>query len=222
MISKDYKCVFIHIHKTAGTSIETHLGFYKKAGQIQDHRTIQDISNISNKYVSLKNGVYSLRKGSYKPAFIYFKNVLKPELTKAEFNSYYKFCFVRNSWDRLYSWYANVMRDEKHKKAYNIQGACSLKKFVKEKLPPQRFNQLSFITNAEGDIPMDFIGRFENLNQDFSVVCNELGIQNSQLPEILVSGNNHYSNYYDGETIDLVYKLYKKEIDYFEFEFDKK
>lgn len=43
MINHKYKCIFIHIPKCAGTSIESALGHYEDKRGSQDHRTITDI-----------------------------------------------------------------------------------------------------------------------------------------------------------------------------------
>ena len=66
---------------------------------------------------------------------------------------------------------------------------------------------------------MDFIGRFENLNKDFRAVCCNIGIEDYTLPKLHISGNRPYTDLYTDELKDIVYKLYKREINYFGFEY---
>ena len=68
---------------------------------------------------------------------------------------------------------------------------------------------------------MNFIGRYENLENDFKTVCDRIGIQR-QLPHYKLTNHEHYSRYYDEETIDLVSKKYADEISYFNYEFESK
>jgi hypothetical protein len=80
--------------------------------------------------------------------------------------------------------------------------------------------QLSWITNRTGVIPMDFIGRFENLAEDFSHVAEILGLNNKSLPRLLVGDDSNYTRFYDDEMKDLVFRKYKDEIAIFKYEFE--
>lgn len=112
------------------------------------------------------------------------------------------------------------MKDELHRKALNINNKdYTYLQFLKEKIDHNKFSQLYFIKDKKGNIPMDFIGRFENLQEDFNIICNHLDIEDNLLPKLLVREYNHYTDAYDNETIDYIYKVYKDEIDYFGFEY---
>ena len=62
----------------------------------------------------------------------------------------------------------------------------------------------------------------ENLNKDFSELCQRFNIDPIKLP--FANGNyrtenKHYTEYYDNETRELVAKYYKKDIEMFEYKF---
>jgi hypothetical protein len=46
---------------------------------------------------------------------------------------------------------------------------------------------MSYIVNGNGKVNIDFVGRFENLQSDFDVVVNLLGIKSQQLPHINIT-----------------------------------
>lgn len=222
MISKKHKAIFIHISKTAGTSIEQKLGHFEHLQRgVQDHKPIAYYEEIAKKarFQSLRDSLYCFRAGQRHQAKIFLNQFVRPEISTKEYETFFKFIFVRNTRSRTYSWYQNIKRDEMHKKRLQIPNDCSFYDFISKHLNPKHFSQLSYITDSKGNIPLDFIGRFENLQEDFDYVCDKIGIQDSSLPELLVSGNNHYTQSYDERTINLVNKLFKEEIDYFNFHY---
>ncbi|NEQ54683.1 MAG: sulfotransferase family protein, partial [Leptolyngbya sp. SIO3F4] len=144
-----------------------------------------------------------------------------PILSPKQYKEYYKFTFIRNPWARAHSWYKNVMRDKYHRDALGIPEDCSFKQFLFDH--PNQWalaSQLCWLLDSRGNISFDFIGRFENLIEDFAKVCDDLGIKDKSLPKLLTNGKRtHYPDSYDDEMKDFVARLYKDEIKLFGFEF---
>jgi hypothetical protein len=82
-------------------------------------------------------------------------------------------------------------------------------------------NQTNWLKNNKGEIDFDFIGRFENLQEDFDKVCDQLDIDRRQLVEAKkLNKKPHYSKFYDSKSIELVRELYQEDIEYFNYEFE--
>ncbi|MCA9835393.1 MAG: sulfotransferase family 2 domain-containing protein [Trueperaceae bacterium] len=215
MISHHYKCVFIHIPKSAGTSIGTKLGIYASEGKnVQDHRTLKQVMPLGPGALAI------YRKEIARDHYIRFRAKLegRPFLTREQYQNYFKFTFVRNPWARVHSWYRNVLNDANHLRDYQVPADASLDWFIKNRLYTVQ-PQLEFIRDWDGTIPLDFIGRFENLHEDFSYVCQKLGISDYTLPERVRIGTPLYVPEYTEENIDIVAKAFREEIEHFDFKF---
>ena len=95
MISHKYQCIFIHIPKCAGTSIETALGHFDnhvgRGGQ--DHRSIRMIEQpfINLDIFASKENIHEFvnrMRHKYRKAF---NPLNKLTVTKKQYESYYKF-----------------------------------------------------------------------------------------------------------------------------------
>jgi len=226
MISHKYKCIFIHIPKCAGTSIESALGHFKNYSgrNRQDHRNIRSIEQplFTPQILSSKENIYEFMHRILYHFDIVQNPLNKLTVTRKQYKNYFKFTFIRNPWARAYSWYKNVMRDEVHKKNYNLTNQIPLRVFLqlysgKGMLKPQ----LYWIKNFHGDIPLDYIGRFETINEDFKKICEALQIPPITLPHIIKGSGESYHDHYDKESIDIVMKTYKEEIEMFGYYFEK-
>jgi len=158
------------------------------------------------------------------------------------YKDYLKFAFVRNPWDRLVSCYINKMtKPINFENTYFKQGiyidfirygifkaGMNFKEFVKEvcKIPDEISDehfrsQYTFITDENETLIVDFIGKFENLQEDFNKISGKIGLKNIELPKLMSTKHKHYTEYYDEETKKLVAERYKKDIEMFGYEFGK-
>ena len=145
-------------------------------------------------------------------------------------DNYFKFCFVRNPWDLMVSSYNWWIRDPKgqprKRKIQNIIMQMSFGDFIKSEYSNQ-VNEVKHLgmgqhysfTDDDGNILVDFIGRFENLQEDFNIVCDKIGIPRQQLPHANKTKHKHYTEYYDEETKQIVAEKYAKDIEYFNYKF---
>jgi len=226
MISDKYKCIFIHIPKNAGTSIESKLCAEEGLVNLSpDHRTILDVEPLSAQKIRIlydKVQFYSMaRRVKY---FIQKRQIgsfYKPT-SRMRYRDYFKFSFVRNPWSRAYSWYRATMKDSREQIKYSVPASCQFFDFIKYHLEyqPGLRTQFYWLRDSKGNIPLDFIGRFENLESDFIKVAQSIGLLNSELPKKRYTGKSaSYVKAYNSRTKDIIWQKYREEIDFFGFEF---
>lgn len=121
----------------------------------------------------------------------------------------------------MYSWYKHVMRVKQHQEDMKLPANCSFKKFMLDfKDVNYGFrSQLWWIQDFDGSIPLDFIGKFENLENDFAEIASSIGIKDLKLPTLLASNNRPYTDAYDDELVDFVRTNFYEEIALFNYEF---
>jgi hypothetical protein len=67
---------------------------------------------------------------------------------------------------------------------------------------------------------VDSICRFESLQPDINLVFDQINLPRTRLPYMNTSEHQHYSKYYKPDEIDLVEKLYEKDITYYGYMFE--
>ena len=100
--------------------------------------------------------------------------------------------------------------------------------------------QYQMLYSDNGELLVDFVGKFESLQNDFDDVCIHLGLGDSALPHVNSSDKKSrelrrkvknflhrndesdlrdYVDYYDDETRQYVGELYRKDIEKFDYSF---
>jgi len=81
-------------------------------------------------------------------------------------------------------------------------------------------SQHTFLEDKNGEMLVNYIGRFESLNEDFEKVKVLIGAPKFHLPHVMKSNRDKtYQKYYDIETKALVEKRYGKDIELFKYSF---
>lgn len=183
----DTNSIFIHIPKTGGTSV----------GQ-----TIYDSNVIGHKHRKWSDYYY---------------------LNKKFYNNSFKFCFVRNPYDRIlsvYNYLMNVPSQHIYTKKWAekfMTDVSSLEEFVnylnpiRMKVWPHLELQTDYIFSGKKNM-VDFIGRFENFEEDLMFVAKKLNINVNKVPHLNKSAKKEKSVPIVNELIkERIYYLYKKD-----------
>lgn len=212
MTNDEYKVIFIHFVKTAGSSIEDYFGvgdgyretqFNFKNGK---QKTVREQHHFSSKQYIQANGI-------------------------DVWNECFKFSFVRNPWDWFVSHFFHdikvywdnekVGRPQKYRRNFIIKECNSdFKTYVEKGMEkPEWFKFQCMKEYCKG---VDFIGRFENLQNDFDIVCDKIGSPRKKLNHLKKPKPRlHYSHFYDEKCIEHVYNLMKTDIDFFDYKFER-
>lgn len=227
MICRDFNCLFVHIPKTAGQSIEQFFMDRLQLDWDEDREAL------------LLQGNHDTHCGTEKLAHLSASEyVACGHLGQEHFSSLFKFSFVRNPWSRILSEY----------RYRNYFQYFSFRDFVLNKLPGPGWDdryrhvmpQYDMLYDHEGNLLVDFVGRFENLQEDFDRVCTHLGITDSALPHrnksdkksrelkrklknwLYMNGENRHrdrADFYDDDTRAAVAEYYRMDIETFSYRF---
>ncbi|EAI4685817.1 alpha-2,3-sialyltransferase [Campylobacter coli] len=194
-----YKCIFIHVPKVAGSSIERVI--YQTDKWLVGHVKASDYTKFD----------------------------------KDKFDSYFSFGFVRNPYDRVVSAYHYLKNDS--------PDPCDIKwgrlhinnltfeefilslqdeEFKEEILSKNHFSfQYKYLCDKNMNILVNFIGRFEKLDNDFKKILNILRRKDS-LVHINKSKHLNYRDYYNSQTYKIIREIYRDDFEIFDYDLEDK
>lgn len=190
---KIYPSIFIHIPKCGGSSIK---------------EMLQDLNETSDIHSKLKQDIDNLKK------------------QKDKIERYFVFSFLRNPWDRMISYYFFYRDIIKTKEEIAVKA----KKldfhewifYIYE--DPNKFNFIhdNYIDylSYENKILADLTLNFHNFEKECIYLKEILKLKT---PVLHINQTKHedYKNYYSNKEIDVVQKIYKRDIDFFSFDFEE-
>ena len=206
LVSDSKRFIFIHIPRTAGFSVNQSLQAWV------DHQNL-DFS-----------------QARWEKDYPHYTSIeIRQIVGEERFQEYFKFAFVRNPWDRVLSRYLylkqlnDLPNRPPNPRGYCPPGTLSFLQWLKGSGPhcvhpldlrPQK----DWFIDDSGHIVVDFIGRFETLEADFAIICQNIGLS-LVLPHVNRSDHGHYREYYDQEGRDFVARIFSDDIKTWAYKF---
>lgn len=136
------------------------------------------------------------------------------------YKSHLKFTFVRNPFDRLASCFRHVIRKGTPETLDSCPGMhrnMSFEEFV-DKIAYIRLEDMDIHFRPQYTfIPEkpDFLGKFENINEDFLELCEKIGVRPPELTRENTTDKTRFKDYYNDTVISKVINIYKKDFELF-------
>ncbi|HFD79851.1 MAG TPA: sulfotransferase [Gammaproteobacteria bacterium] len=214
MISHRRKCIFIHIPKCGGSSIEK-LIWPREKDKTEANLWMGFTSEYGNKYQT--GGLQHLMA----------KHV-RQEVGEDVFDRYYKFSLVRNPYDKAVSQFEYMKKRPDLREFLGMSENDDFKTYltlIAKKVHVQWDSQYKFILDDSGNALVDYVGRFENFDEDVTTILDALNMHKNifgvrkKIPHTNKSTRKHYRDYYDDESKAMLEALYKKDIAMFGYAF---
>jgi hypothetical protein len=199
MISTSHNFLFIHIPKTGGNSIQSLLAPYS-----DDQIAIEGPEHDGVERFNLRSPHGTFGKHA---RLREYRQAIAPDT----YAKLFKFCVIRNPWDRLISYYFSPFRGIAQ---WDRQAFID---FVYQKKGVDHY--IRSHPSIPLGVEMNAILRFEDLDAGFARVLNILGLPSMALPRRNTSTHRPYREYYDPELVALIAREYATEIETFKFQF---
>lgn len=218
IISHRLKYVFVHIPKTGGTSIR---------------------NLITNNYQLFKPDVTGSWYGITEEHYAKFPNVTRELWTHStaeeiknwmtdnnyDWDDYFKFCFIRNPWDRMVSAYEYHIQQ-----SFTDENNLSLKKIYKQHPHEVYISEqcktdplIKMACDQDKNLLVDFIGKLEKIESHMKQIVQKINPDLKETDWKLKKENTtkrrEYKSYYTEKTIEAVRKHQQKTIQFGGYEF---
>jgi hypothetical protein len=209
MISHGHKFVFVHIYKTAGTSIRSALS------DAADRLTLKQ--RVVNKLCRFlhREEIFKLPPQLWKHAgALEYRSFLKED-----WSQYFKFAVVRNPFDwqvSIYEYIRQTPSHHLHRFCNTVSFLAYLQSQVSEAMRPQTY----FLYDENGLCYVDMIIRFESLIEDFPKVLSQIGLGNKCLHHLNSSSKKQLSFYFCDEAVSIIKLRFKNDFSTFGYSLD--
>lgn len=230
--SQTMKFIHVAIPKTGTTSLVRAL---KKA-----HKSYQgELTLLNEKITPEFRSTHSLNEiGDKNPGRAKHLSALQIKyiLGETEFKRCFKFSIVRNPWALLVTRYffshADFEPSESEKRRRGTTRKFHKLNFelwvtlywLNSKRRGIYPTQLDKLTDLDGNLIVDYVGRLETFQESLDHICNCINIDRIEAPHVNGTGTNrvHYSQFYNSRTMKIARDIFKDDIEFFGFQFEQK
>lgn len=212
ILSRKHRFIFIKTNKTGGTSIEIALSQFCGPNDI--------ITRLAEKdeafRLQLTGKSHQNNRGEGQVRFHPHMGIseLKLGVGADIVDAYFKFCVVRNPWDRVVSFY--------YWRQAGRARAIPFSEFIRSpRMDKLRERGRDLYLDA-GKPCMDCFVRYEALQEDFNAVLRRLGLGPVELPNAksgIRPARDHYRQQYSRQDAEHIRRLFADEIEQFGYEF---
>ena len=195
MINNEKKFIFVHIPKTAGSSVRYAL---RKHDENRRAWIFRKKEKLKKKYLGIEPPSTQLNGHSTAQDI---KNVLGQK-----YDDYFKFSFVRNPFDLEVSLYKYILKETnvpEHEEVKNL----SFAQFLEFRNRNNARSQYHFLFDSQRNCLVDFVGRFENFSSDFDRIKSKIGICHKPVHKNKTN-KIPYFEFYDEKSIELVKTMF--------------
>lgn len=223
IINHKYKFIFLKTRKTAGTSIEIALSKFCGVNDIitpitkEDELIRKELGfpgpqnfNVALKHYSKHDWLKLIGKTKRKQFYNHASaGLIRNYIDEGVWNSYFKFSFERDPFDKAISRYYWSTRDPRPEISQYLNSA------------PIRFLSNWDIYTIDNQIAIDFVGRYENLTHDLAFITDKIGLPDElTLPNAKGSyrkSREHYSRILNAEARTRIEIVCAKELETFNY-----
>jgi len=220
LVSHSHRIVFVHVQKTGGITVSKVL-----------RQSIPDISPFKQKHAFAVQAMEELDNWDEYFKFAFVRNPWDRLVSWYSMikNADTMFQLNHTPTDKLENRRLRLVRKNKLWR-YVLNNGSTFEEFIKNCIGELESmgrisysltsNQLDYLVDCNNNLLVDFIGRFENFQDDLLEVSNRIGIELKSIPHSNRSPHRHYSSFYTPETEMIVRVRFQKDIEYFGYEFE--
>lgn len=232
-INRELKVMYIHLPKAGGLFIENVLkkfyGFETIKFGRNDHDEFNENKNLqksTNFKIKPKMMLHLRNKG-----LIRYHDCDESPVTKEEFETFYKFTIVRNPYDRIVSSFNYLKKTDMinnnstfDKHIFEEETVCDYSYFH------SFISQYDHLLSSDNKIHINYIGKFENLNEELCTILKNIGISEIKHKDylsenVIVNTSNEnkipYTDYYNEECLQKINTYFKNDFETFGFKMCK-
>jgi len=174
-----------------------------------------------------KTGGSSIEKALRVPLIHETALTFRDRIGQKRWDERFSFAIVRNPWDRAVSHFHYRRMTNQAGLGDNPMAFKEwLKRVYIERVPELMneekmfFTQADWVCDEQGRIMVDYIGRFEHLQESWDRICEHLQREKTLLPHVKKSSRGNFRDYYDAESRQIIADFFRPDIELFGYSFD--